>query len=101
SKHPCGYWRITGSPMISGSQGEVEIVVMNWPRPCFHASGITPRASNCGPLNEPATLSFRTIVGGCTGSVIWTASVILLFDFETASKRTFAGVRLTSATFAL
>src|SRR5204863_6412119 len=101
SKQPWGYSGITGNPAILGSQGEVEIVVLNLPRPCLHSSGITRCASNCGPVNEPATLSLRTIVGGSTRSVISTASDILLLDFDTASKRIFAWARSTSATFAL
>src|SRR6266498_6052221 len=92
---------MTGTPMIFGSQGEVETVALNVPCPRFHGSGITLRASNCGPLKGPATLSLRTIVGGCIGKVSSTASDIFASDFATASNRIFAGVRLTSTTFAL
>ena len=87
--------------MIFGSHGEVEIVALNVPRPRFHGSGIALRASNCGPLKGPATLSLRTIVGGCTGNVSSTASDIFTSDFATASNRIFAGTRSTSTTFAL
>src|SRR4029450_9269039 len=92
---------MTGTPMILGSHGEVETVALNFPCPCFHGSGITLRASNCGPLKGTATLSLRTIVGGCTGKVSSTASDIFTSDFATASNRIFAGVRVTSTTVAL
>src|SRR5437667_7510905 len=94
---------MTGRLTISGNHGEVEMVVVNWPRPCFHASGITRCASNpdFSARNEPATLSLRTIVGACTGSVIATTSDILAFEFETAWNRIFAGRRSASVTFAL
>src|SRR4030095_12634 len=101
SKQPCGYSRITGSPHICGSHGEVEIVMVKGPRPRLHASGIARRASNWGPLNEAATLSLRTIVGACTGIVISTASDICLFEFETASQRPVPGARSGSVIFAL
>src|SRR5262245_32778437 len=94
---------MTGSPDICGSHGDVEIVVVKRPRLRFHTSGIAWRASNpdLSGLNEAATLSLRTIVGACTGIVISTASDICLFEFETASKRTFVGARFGSVTFAL
>src|SRR6266699_1594547 len=91
---------MTGTPMIFGSHGEVEIVALNVPRPRFHGSGIALRASNCGPLKGPATLSLRTTVGGCTGKVSSTASDIFASDFATASNRIFAGASSTSVTFA-
>src|SRR6266513_4763417 len=92
---------MTGMPAIFGNHGEVEMVALSFPCPRFQASDILPRASNRGPVNEPAILSLRTIVGGCTGKVSSTASEIFGSDLATTSKRILAGARSTSSTLAL